>query len=161
MEKADPISDSVSERTGMRSAGAILGTCDEGEAGGRLMKAGERFAARYASARRSSTMVFNSRTSSSMSNLVFRRLGGREDGAVFERERDGDGRRERIRGGEAVPYVCARRSIGGLRTPDSTRPGGSSDRNGSVEGASEVGIEYVEDWLWALSRRDREPTAFL
>ena len=40
-EKADPMSERVSERTCMRSEGAMAGTWEEGEGGGRLMKAGD------------------------------------------------------------------------------------------------------------------------
>lgn len=45
-EKAEPMSESVSERTCMRREGAMAGTWEEGEGGGRLMKAGDWFAER-------------------------------------------------------------------------------------------------------------------
>lgn len=63
---------------------------------------------RYALARRSSMMVFNSRIASSTSVFVRRRLPGREDGAVLARLRDGDGRRESTRAGDKVPDVRER-----------------------------------------------------
>ena len=40
-ENAEPISDRVSERTCIRSKGAIAGTCDDGDGGGLLVKAGD------------------------------------------------------------------------------------------------------------------------
>ena len=45
-EKAEPMSDSVSERTERMREGAMAGTWEEGERGGRLMKEGWRFAVR-------------------------------------------------------------------------------------------------------------------
>ena len=110
-EKADPISESVSTRTFMRMDGARQGTWCEGDGGGRLIKAGDCVWERYALARRSSTMVLSSRIASSTSVLARRKLPGRE-GAVFERLRDGEGRRERTRAGENVPEVRERRIVG-------------------------------------------------
>lgn len=57
------------------------------------MRAGVWACERYALARRSSTIVLSSRIASSTSVRGRRRLFGRE-GAVFERLRDGEGRRE-------------------------------------------------------------------
>ena len=76
------------------------------------MSAGEWACERYALARRSSTMVFNSRMASSTSVFVRRRLPGREVGAVFARLRDGDGRRESTRAGDKVPEVRDRCIVG-------------------------------------------------
>lgn len=101
-EKADPMSDNVSERTCMRNEGAIAGTCDEGDKGSRLIRAGAWLRERYASARRSSTMVLSSLMASSTSVFALRTLPGRA-GAVFDRAREGEGRRDRIRGGDSVP----------------------------------------------------------
>lgn len=62
---------------------------------------------RYALARRSSMMVFNSRIASSTSVFVRRILPGRE-GAVLARLRDGEGRRDITRAGDSVPEVSER-----------------------------------------------------
>lgn len=177
-EKADPISDNVSERTCMRSEGAIAGTCDEGDSGGLLMKAGDWLRERYASARRSSTIVFSSLMASSTSVRARRRLAGL-DGAVFERAREGEGRRDRIRGGDSVPRRC--RSLGvRLRTDsaridaarndparndsafiDSARVLGSSCKKGSVDKVPDSGLDCIECVLCTLDRREPEPTGFL
>jgi len=49
---------------------------------------------------------------SSTSVLARRREPGREEGAVFARLREGDGRRERTRAGESVPDVLERQMVG-------------------------------------------------
>ena len=60
-EKAEPMSERVSARHRRRNDGAMVGTWWDGEGGGLLMKAGDWLFRRYASARRSSTMVLSSR----------------------------------------------------------------------------------------------------
>jgi hypothetical protein len=49
---------------------------------------------------------------SSTSVFARRREPGRDDGAVFARLREGEGRRERTRAGERVPEVLERRIVG-------------------------------------------------
>lgn len=75
------------------------------------MASGDWVCERYAEARRSSTMVLSSRIASSTSVFVRRREPGR-DGAVLDRPRDGDGKRERTRAGERAPEVLERRMVG-------------------------------------------------
>lgn len=117
-EKADPISDKVSDRTCTRSEGAMAGTCDEGDKGSRLMRYGDWLRERYASARRSSTIVLSSLIASSTSVFALRILPARV-GAVLDRAREGEGRRESIRGGDSVPRRY--RSMGVLLRTDPAR----------------------------------------
>jgi len=67
---------------------------------------------RYAEARRSSTIVLSSRIASSTSVFARRTEPGREEGAVFARLREGEGKRESTRAGERVPEVRDRRMVG-------------------------------------------------
>jgi hypothetical protein len=117
-EKADPMSDNVSERTCMRSEGAMAGTWDEGDKGSRLINAGDWLRERYASARRSSTIVLSSLMASSTSVFALRILPGL-DRVVFDRAREGEGRRESRRGGDSVPRRY--RSLGALLRIDPAR----------------------------------------
>jgi len=156
VERADPISERVSERTCMRRAGAMAGTWWDGEGGGLFMMKGE--AERKASARRSSTMVLSSRMASSTSVFARRRLPGRV-GAVCERGRDGEGRRERRR----APWVLERlrvevgRSVTGVseRLPAAE----SSCTMAIVEKDPETGLEPF--MLFRLERFEPDPTGFL
>lgn len=121
-EKAEPMSERVSERTCMRSAGAmagmwVVGVEEEEEEVVLLLRVGEGIEVRRASARRSSTIVLSSRIASSTSVLVRRRLPRLDSmwvGSVFDRARAGDGRRPRVeRGDERLPWVLER-----LRDPE-------------------------------------------
>lgn len=110
-EKAEPMSESVSERTCMRSEGAMAGmwcVC----VSELVVRVGDGIEDRSASARRSSTIVLSSRIASSTSVLVLRRLLRLESmcvGSVFERARAGDGRRAGLeRGDERLLWVLER-----------------------------------------------------
>lgn len=105
-------------------------------------------------------MVLSSRIASSTSVFPFRTLPGL-DGAVFARERDGEGNRERMRFGDNVPYVVARCAELGALTIESGRLLGSSTKNGSVDSTADIGLEWAEFWLCTLDRREGEPTGFL
>lgn len=105
-------------------------------------------------------MVLSSRIASSISVLVRRKLPGRED-AVLERDRDGDGRRDSRRLGEARDVielnVFERFSDG-----DSGRLLGpsSSSNSGRAERVMETGLDWTEVWLCTLERREADPTGF-
>lgn len=136
-EKAEPMSERVSERTCMRMEGAMYGTWWDGDGGGRLMRAGDSVCERYADARRSSTMVLSSRMASSTSVLWRRSEPGRVEGAVLARFRDGEGRRESTRPGERVPEVKERRIVVGCSMNDVEALAGSSGQ------ADKVGVCIV------------------
>jgi hypothetical protein len=98
-----------------------------------LRTSGDWVCERYAEARRSSTMVLSSRMASSTSVFARRREPGRDDGAVFARLREGEGRRERTRAGERVPEVLERRMVGvDLSIIDTDELDGSSAQTESV-----------------------------
>jgi hypothetical protein len=94
-----------------------------------LISAGDWACERYSEARRSSTMVLSSRIASSTSVFVRRREPGREDGAVFARLREGEGRRDRTRAGDRVPEVRERRIAIGFPIKGSA----SSDGSGQMD----------------------------
>jgi hypothetical protein len=85
------------------------------------MSAGDLACKRNSEARRSSTIVLSSRIASSTSVFVRRREPGREDGAVFARLREGEGRRESTRAEGRVSEVRERRMV-----VDFSKPAGSS-----------------------------------
>ena len=160
-EKAEPMSERVSERTRMRSEGAIAGTWWDGDNGIRFMRAGAKLVDRYASARRSSTMVLSSRIASSTSVLTFRMLPG-PGGAVLERGLEGDGSRESMRLLERIELcVLERCSAGGPPAEESGRLlGSSSSSSGSASSVADACREWSDVWLCTLERRDPDPTGF-
>lgn len=106
-------------------------------------------------------MVLSSRIASSTSGFVRRREPGR-DGAVLERPRDGEGRRERTRAGEMAPEVLERRMVG-FSIMDATELVGSSAHTERV-GVCMVAMVVPERrrsvavlfWLWTLERLECE-----
>lgn len=114
-------------------------------------------AERKASARRSSTMVLSSRMASSTSVFARRRLPGRV-GAVCERGRDGEGRRDKIR----APWVLERLSVEMGRSVDGVSErlsvAASCCTIAMVEKDPETGLEPF--MLLKLERFEPDPTGF-
>lgn len=98
---------------------------------------------------------------SSMSVFALRKLPGR-DRAVLERDRLGDGIRERMREGEERGVLDRGIvvTVGALLKDESGRPLGSSCRKGSVDRVPDRGRERMDVWLCTLERRECAPTGF-